>query len=63
MSIKIEKVVKWEGVYSDSEEDYYFIVVDSSINPWVAWDDICPENIVEVEEEILKEYKLIKEKE
>jgi len=58
--IEIRKVVKYEGVYNNGEDDYCFHIIDDD---WVEWDYEEPENEEEIQDQILKEYKLFKEKE
>lgn len=58
--IKIEKVTKYKGVYSDEKDDYTFTIISDD---WIEWDNIIPENQQDVETEILKEYNSLKNQE
>ena len=67
MSIKIEKVVRYEGEYKTESGSYEFII-DRFREPEVSWINESPEYYedgidAEIEEEILKEYKLLKNSE
>lgn len=54
MSTNFAKIVTYEGVYFDEEDNYSFTMINDD---WISWTDVCPDNVEEVENQIVKDFK------